>query len=407
MDYAFLTQDDDLVGRKVMETMEPEKVKATVLVCHDSKSGGIKAHVVKSKGIGDSWIAGRIIKDLEDFGYGGCAIKIKCDQEPAIVDLQRTVGNQRRGKTVPVNSPVGDSQSNGKVENAIKRSQAGIRTLKDATEAEIGTKINTGHPLFPWLVEWAADLVTRYTMNEAGRTAIQEIRGSRSSRPIAKFGEKIFCMPLKISTKPVPKMQERFHEGIFLGMRMRLDEIIVGTADGVIKARTIRRRPKGEQWSAEELKNMKGTPSMPVPGVQSDNITSRVGREAEDEEEGRPQVEEEPNEDGDVQQEPVTREKNWAREEPMLRKMYVRRSDIVRFKGTPGCPGCKAIEEGARPKPHNDRCRARIRQELEKDEGEKERLQQEERRVKRRTGDPGQIVEDEMDTVESSKRKRR
>ena len=69
LDYAFLTQDDDLVGRKVMETMEPEKVKATVLVCHDSKSGGINAHVVKSKGVGDTWISGRIINDLEDFGY--------------------------------------------------------------------------------------------------------------------------------------------------------------------------------------------------------------------------------------------------------------------------------------------------------------------------------------------------
>ena len=67
MDDAFLTQDDDLVGRKVMETMEPEKMKATVLVCHDSKSGGIKAHVVQSKGVGDTWISGRIIKDLEDF----------------------------------------------------------------------------------------------------------------------------------------------------------------------------------------------------------------------------------------------------------------------------------------------------------------------------------------------------
>ena len=173
-------------------------------------------------------------------------------------------------------------------------------------------------------------------------------------------------MPLKVSTKPIQKMEERFREGIFLGMRMRSDETIVGTADGVIKARTIRRRPEGEQWSAEEVKNMKGTPSMSVPGVQSDNITSRVGREAEDEED-RLQVEEEPNEDGDVQQEPVTREKNCAREEPMLRMMYVRRSDIVRFKGTLGCSGCKAIEEGARPKPHNDRCRERIRQELEKD----------------------------------------
>ena len=79
-------------------------------------------------------------------------------------------------------------------------------------------------------------------------------------------------------------------------MRMRSDEIIVGTADGVIKARTIRRRPEGEQWSAEEVENMKGTPSMPVPGVRSDNITSRVGREAEDEEGDRLQVEEEPDE---------------------------------------------------------------------------------------------------------------
>ena len=107
---------------------------------------------------------------MEDFGYGGCAIKIKCDQEPAIVELQRNVGNERRGKTVPVNSPVGDLHSHGKVENAIKGIQASIRTLKHATEAEIGTKINNGHPLFPWMVEWAADLVTRYSMNAAGRT---------------------------------------------------------------------------------------------------------------------------------------------------------------------------------------------------------------------------------------------
>ena len=69
MDYAVPTQDDDLVGRKVMKTMEPQTVKATALVCHDRKSGGVKAHVVKSKGAGDTWIAGRTIKDLEDFGY--------------------------------------------------------------------------------------------------------------------------------------------------------------------------------------------------------------------------------------------------------------------------------------------------------------------------------------------------
>eukprot|EP00973_Karenia_brevis_P068453 9520545-Karenia_brevis.AAC.1 len=74
------------------------------------------------------------------------------------MDLQKAVCAKRGAKTVPVNSPVGDSQSNGRVENAIGRVQAGIRTLKHATESELKTLISTGHPLFPWLVEWVADL---------------------------------------------------------------------------------------------------------------------------------------------------------------------------------------------------------------------------------------------------------
>ena len=48
--------------------------------------------------------------------------------------------------------------------------------------------------------EWAADLMTRYAhVGDLGKTAVQLIRGSKSSRNIAKIGEQILYKPLKIS----------------------------------------------------------------------------------------------------------------------------------------------------------------------------------------------------------------
>ena len=42
------------------------------------------------------------------------------------------------------------------------------------------------------MFEWAADLMTRYAhVGDLGKTAVQLIRGSKSSRNIAQFGEKI------------------------------------------------------------------------------------------------------------------------------------------------------------------------------------------------------------------------
>ena len=350
MDYAFISQDDSMIRDAEARLLDPGHIKATKLVCQDSHSGGVRAHVVKCKGTGDEWIVERTIKDIEGFGYGGCAVKLKCDQESAIMDLQKSICNTRAAKTVPVNSPVGDSQSNGRVENAIRRVQAGIRTLKHATEAEIKTAVSTGHPLFPWLVEWAADLLTRYSVNGSGRTPVQEIRGSKSIRPIAKFGEKILYMPMKLTTRPVTKLEDRYKDRVFLGMRLRSDEIVVGTSEGVIKARSIRRRTVDEQWSAETVGEIKGTLSMPIPGINSGKIPTRAGRDKDDDEDGEPKIGEGRNENGDTRNQTVgsgdqtvERERNEAREEAPPPKMYLKKSDVERFNFTPGCPGCIEI----------------------------------------------------------------
>ena len=66
---------------------------------------------------GDPWIAGKIMDDMEEFGYGGALVRIKSDQEPAIVDVQRAVIAKRgSAPTMLVNSPVGDPTDEWKMQ---------------------------------------------------------------------------------------------------------------------------------------------------------------------------------------------------------------------------------------------------------------------------------------------------
>ena len=56
---------------------------------------------------------------------------LKADQEVAIADVQRPEVAVRWGETMPMNSPEGESQSNGRVENAVQRVQGLIRRRGD------------------------------------------------------------------------------------------------------------------------------------------------------------------------------------------------------------------------------------------------------------------------------------
>ena len=115
--------------------------------------------------------------------------------------------------------------------------------------------------------------MTRYALvRDLGKTAVPLIRGSKSSRNIAQFGEKILYKPLKLSGHLRGNMEDTFLDGIFLGMRLRSDEILIGTTRGAIKTRTLRRRVEEEQWDNEFAKSSKGEPRQPVPGINSDQV---------------------------------------------------------------------------------------------------------------------------------------
>ena len=136
------------------------------------KTGGVHAHQVKCKGSDDPWIVSRIASNIEELGYGGLRVVLQAGQEVAIADVQTQVVSVRSGETVPKNSLMSESQSNGSVENAVERVQGLIRMLKDALEARINTRIRSSDPIFPWMVE-SAGMITRCVKGQNRQNRVQ------------------------------------------------------------------------------------------------------------------------------------------------------------------------------------------------------------------------------------------
>ena len=278
-DYSYF---NDKLGKMTKEEYNEalskgERMNRPMIVIEDRKTGAIVAHMCSQKGPGDKWIVRRIGKDLEEMGYGGTRIILKCDQENPIAAVQQEVIKNRLDvATVPRHSPVGESQSNGRVENAIRRVQEQVRAFYDQLKARTGVSLGTDHPVFEWLVEWAATTLTRFVIRGDGKTSYEKIGGrTRDNLPMATFGERVCYLPLKTNKRDRSKL-ERMREGIWLGMRLRTNEALISTPGGVVKTRTIRILPEDEKWSGASILDVKGTPRRPNPLVDDDNIPEDI-----------------------------------------------------------------------------------------------------------------------------------
>ena len=116
---------------------------------------------------------------------------LKSDQEPAMIALQKEVrkelwkevieimnqvkqtrdatedqGNNPGGVVILENSPVGESQSNGSVEHAIKEVQQQIRKLKMQLEQNMAQKISNDSPIWPWIIQYAAQVIHTFKIHK-------------------------------------------------------------------------------------------------------------------------------------------------------------------------------------------------------------------------------------------------
>ena len=74
-------------------------------------------------------------------------------------------------------SPVGDSQGNGLIESGVKSLEGMVRTIKFALEDHIGRKISVEEPVFAWIVEHSADLLTKFNVGRDGLAPYERLKG--------------------------------------------------------------------------------------------------------------------------------------------------------------------------------------------------------------------------------------
>ena len=83
---------------------------------------------------------------------------VRSDQENPIEAFKHAVIQGREGETMVESAVKGDSQSNGRAEQAVKDVSGMIRTWKDSVEHFYKIKLGEGHILIPWLFRYAGIL---------------------------------------------------------------------------------------------------------------------------------------------------------------------------------------------------------------------------------------------------------
>ena len=162
-DYMYMHEETHEKGR-------PAVVKGEglpIVIMHDSASKGILASAVPNKGDCEYAIK-RATQDVTHI-LGYKQMIFKGDQEPALQTFMERTGMLCGDQVVQERSPVGESQSNGSVENAVLRIQGLYRTHRSALESKYGQRIPPEHPVLVWMVRFVSWIMFAYDVGSDGK----------------------------------------------------------------------------------------------------------------------------------------------------------------------------------------------------------------------------------------------
>ena len=115
-------------------------------------------------------------------------------------------------------------------------------------------KLEDTHPLLTWLSRHAAFCLSRFKIQDDGKTPYQRLTGRKWNRPMVTFGEKVYFRPLdayKVSKEETQKERQatlgrRVMSGHYVGTHGRNADVLVMTTQGVIRGNTVHRKPEAE-----------------------------------------------------------------------------------------------------------------------------------------------------------------
>ena len=310
------------------------------LVMREVVSNMVMSAVIPRKTTG-MFAAKRALAFLSEVGCFHGDLIVRSDQEPAITSLLNEVGRLRGaaggGSFIVEASPVGSSGSNARVERATQSVQDQVRVMRVALQGRWKVDVSHRHAVFPWMLEYAAHLLNRYEVGRDGRTAYERLKAKKTKPLGMEFGE-----PDQLGAVLLGSWT-RWDHGVFLGVKGKTGEIVIGARSGIFKARTVRRRSTEDRWNPKAMELVTGVPWR----TSEDDDKVDGGKLA------KLQVPEEAirKHDEDIKKE---------RDGPRVDAFFITKKDMEQHGYSAKCPGCASVIRGTTRQAHSAACRMRF-----------------------------------------------
>ncbi len=329
-DYAFIRRDD-------------EEHVATLLVMRDRDTRVVRAWALQNKGADLVETVDRAVAGVRELGYRG-RVLIRCDGEPALKALRDAIVKGLPDGATPVITPVGESQSNGGIEGAVRIVKDIVRVHLLALEAKIDAKFPSGHPVLTWLIEHASDIVSKHMVGVDGKTGYERLFGRPSREEGLEFGETLHWRHRPTKDMNVV-LDARWSSGVWLGRSWGgiVHQVFAnGKVHGV---RGVQRQPRDARWRKEALEAVTATPWDRAPTAEGElRVLPPLAPPA-------------------AAQGPAAAEE--VREpEYNPRRVFIKLSDLELHGFTAGCRRCNLMRNGqaALGVKHLEPCRLRVEQ---------------------------------------------
>ena len=256
----FVAASSDEQGQKVEGATD-------VLLLTDAETGYVAAIPAKSKSAeSHPHLVEMVVKFLGLMRHE--KVKLRSDGEPAIKALVQKVKDRwsQKHTTLVEDTPLYSSPSNGRAERAIQTVRRLASSLKVHAEVKLKCALTPEQPGWPWIVRHSAWLHNRFHVKANGRTCFEELHQTRYKQDVVPWGEKVLFMEPRPKHRRLKggrrhqKMDAAMESGIWLGRSEEIDEHLLGTPRGVMRARTIRRLIPQDRWDAQSFLEFRGVP---------------------------------------------------------------------------------------------------------------------------------------------------
>ena len=188
-------------------------------------------------------------------------------------------------------------------------------------------------------------LMSRYQVGRDRRIAYELHAGKPYRRQLVEFGERVHFMPIGPGGARQAKLDRKWQDGAFIGIRDRSDEMLIMTPSGVYETKNARRRPEFERWDFEFLTTKKGAPWNP------NQAAGEMAASALPADMAVPMPAPAPVPQVVVAGAPVDRAAS---------RLYIWRLDVQKYGYSMNCPGCRSVMTGTTARAHTEECRRRL-----------------------------------------------